>query len=78
MSLNSEHTEASFSPNSTYLLCLQYGQVPIRPDLVIVVSTMTTTTRPITLHARGVIIIGSRSNGLDLHHTSSQVHNYYN
>ena len=64
MPLDSEHTEASFSPKLTYSLYLQFGQVPKSPDLVIFVSmTMTTTTtttkRPITLplvHAGRVII----------------------
>ena len=61
MPLDSERTEASFLPNSTYLLCLQLSQVPRSPDLAIFVSMTTTmTTRPITLplaHACRVIII---------------------
>ena len=53
-------TKASFSPNSTYSLYLQLGQVPKFPDWAIFVSMMTITmtmTWPITLpfaHARGV------------------------
>ena len=62
MPLNSEHTEASFSPNSTYLFCSQLAQVPRSADLAIFVSTttmitMTMTTRLITLpltHVHGV------------------------
>ena len=38
MLLDSECTEASFSPNSTYSLCSQLGQVPRFPDLAIFVS----------------------------------------
>ena len=38
-----------FSMNSTDSLCLQLAQVPRSPDLAIFVSTMTTTTEPITL-----------------------------
>ena len=58
MPLNSEHAEASFSPNSTYPLCLQLAQVPRSPDLVNFVS-MTTMTQPIALplaHSHGVKI----------------------
>ena len=63
MSLNSEYPEASFSPNSTYWLCLQLAQVPRSQDLVIFVSTMKITimmiqpiTLPLNAHARGVIM----------------------
>ena len=35
MLLDSEHTEASFSPNSTYSLCVQLAQVRTSPDLAI-------------------------------------------
>ena len=59
MPLDSKHTEASFSPNSTYSLCLQLTQMPRSPDVAIFVSiTTTTTTQPITLpfvHVCGVI-----------------------
>ena len=61
MPLDSEQTEASFSPNLTYSLRLQLAQVPRPSDLAIFVSTTatTTTTRPITLplaYARGVMM----------------------
>ena len=43
MPLDSKHTEANFSPNSTDLLLLQFAQVPRPPDLVVGVSTTMTT-----------------------------------
>ena len=59
MPLDSKHSEASFSSNSTDLLCLWVANVPRCQDLVIFLLTKTTTTtEPITLplvHARGVI-----------------------
>ena len=61
ISLDSKHTEARFSPNSTDSLCFLVAQVPRPPDMAIFLltttTTTTTTTRPITLplaHARGV------------------------
>ena len=55
-----KHTEASFSPISTNLLCLRVAQIPISPDLVIfVVTTDDRQTKPIALplvHAHGVKI----------------------
>ena len=50
MPLYSNHSEASFSPNWTDLLCLQVAKVPRCWDLAIFLLTMTTTmTEPITL-----------------------------
>ena len=60
MPLNSEHIEASFSPNLTYSMSLQLAQVPRSPEMGIFVSMTTTTMmiRLITLprtHACGVM-----------------------
>ena len=60
MSLDSKHTEAHSSPNSTDSLYLLVTQVPRPCDMAIFVLTITTTTQPITLplaHAHGVIEI---------------------
>ena len=62
MPLDSKLTEASFLPNLTDLLLLQFAQMPRCPDLAIFVSTITTMTmtQPITLplaHVRRVITV---------------------
>ena len=58
MSLDLNHTEASFLPNWTDSRYLQVAQVPRSGDMAIFELTMTTTTLPITLplvHVHGVI-----------------------
>ena len=58
MSIDLKHTEGSFSPNLTDLLCLRVTQVPRSLKVVIFVLTTTMTTQLITLslaHARRVV-----------------------
>ena len=80
--LNSVHTEASFSPNSTKSMYLQLAQVPRSLDLVIVsMTTMTTTTmtEPIALplaHTHGVKK-KKKKKKIQLYSTSLLPNNYY-